>query len=769
MKYINIYYFNIILKLYAIKYLFIFFQIVFANNYQTKYYYFSSEIRLVINGTGEQKILNSSFNSEPSKVIVNGIVKESCKKSCIFENEINNVTLYYNDSITSCDYMFSELNNIIEIDLSNFDFSYVKTMIGMFRYCMELKAVNLGDINSPSLTRSEDLFFHCEKLESINILNFNTCSVTIMCHIFFHCYSLKSIVFPEAFDTSNVVNMDAMFSHCKSLISLNLSSFDTSKVTRFCFMFNNCFNLKYLNISNFSSDVLKDMNLTFYNLASLIYLNIYNLEINSDIFMTNTFYLPTTSSYKICANKTNMKNNLSKYPNIINNCSDICFIKNIKIDIYSDECIKSCKVNGYTHEYGNICYNECPENTYALSKDFNNEFDDNVTKCLDRNPEGYFLDIDLIYKKCFENCLFCYGEGNEKDNNCSICKKNYLFINDSVYKNNCYKKCENYYYFNESNDYICTENCSGIYDKLIPEKNKCINKCENDDIYKYEYNQICYSKCPNGTIYNDEYGICLEEKLTDTFNSITNFIIEGNNEEIYQGVINNILLNYDMDNEKEIILKGEDNFLFQITNTESDLELLKEKNNRTNQFSVIDLGQCDNLLKNYYKINKNISLIIIKFEKIANISSERFLQYEIYEPYNKTKLNLSICSNITIDIYTPLILSDKLQNLYEELKDIGYDLFDINGPFYQDICTPYKSNNGTDVSLTDRINYFYNNEETTCQYNCKFSNYLMETQYLKCDCDIKNSEININNNNKFNPKSIYESFYSILNIQIIKF
>ena len=113
-------------------------------------------------------------------------------------------------------------------------------------------------------------------------------------------------------------------------------------------------------------------------------------------------------------------------------------------------------------------------NDMYLFVSIESEFDDNVTKCLDRNPEGYFLDIDLIYKKCFENCLFCHGEGNEKDNNCSICKKNYLFINDSVYKNNCYKKCENYYYFTESNDYICTENCSGIYDKLIPEKNKLL-------------------------------------------------------------------------------------------------------------------------------------------------------------------------------------------------------------------------------------------------------------------------------------------------------
>ena len=117
------------------------------------------------------------------------------------------------------------------------------------------------------------------------------------------------------------------------------------------------------------------------------------------------------------------------------------------------------------------------------------------------------------------------------------------------------------------------------------------------------------------------------------------------------------------------------------------------------------------------------------------------MQYEIYEPNNKTKLNLSICSNITFDIYTPVILSEKLKNLHEELKKMGYNLFDIKSPFYQDICIPYSSIDGTDVLLTDRINYYYNNEETVCQSNCKFSDYLMESQYMKCNCDISNSEI----------------------------
>ena len=102
---------------------------------------------------------------------------------------------------------------------------------------------------------------------------------------------------------------------------------------------------------------------------------------------------------------------------------------------------------------------------------------------------------------------------------------------------------------------------------------------------------------------------------------------------------------------------------------------------------------------------------------------------------------------------------------------MGYDLFDINSPFYQDICTPYTSSNGTDVPLIDRANYYFNNEETVCQSNCKFSNYLVETQYLKCDCNVMNSDINTQEITKFNAKTIYQSFYSVLkysNYKVLK-
>ena len=47
----------------------------------------------------------------------------------------------------------------------------------------------------------------------------------------------------------------------------------------------------------------------------------------------------------------------------------------------------------------------------------------------------------------------------------------------------------------------------------------------------------------------------------------------------------------------------------------------------------------------------------------------------------------------------------------------------------------------------------------------------MESEYLKCECDMKNSEINTNNAKSFNAKSIYQSFYNVLkysNYKVLK-
>ena len=58
------------------------------------------------------------------------------------------------------------------------------------------------------------------------------------------------------------------------------------------------------------------------------------------------------------------------------------------------------------------------------------------------------------------------------------------------------------------------------------------------------------------------------------------------------------------------------------------------------------------------------------------------------------------------NIYIPVTLSDQTEKLHNDLLNYGYDLFNPNDSFYQDIYTPYTFINGTDVLLSDRKQSF---------------------------------------------------------------
>ena len=132
-------------------------------------------------------------------------------------------------------------------------------------------------------------------------------------------------------------------------------------------------------------------------------------------------------------------------------------------------------------------------------------------------------------------------------------------------------------------------------------------------------------------------------------------------------------------------------------------------------------------------------------------------------PYTKEKLNLSICEKANINIFFKAILSEDTKKMYDQAKQQGYDMFNINDKFYQDICTPYKSIGNTDVTLSDRRDYIFNNDDTLCQPNCELSAYSMESEYVSCECNVKVNKVkSVKKEVKFKPKKCYESFIDVL-------
>ena len=243
--------------------------------------------------------------------------------------------------------------------------------------------------------------------------------------------------------------------------------------------------------------------------------------------------------------------------------------------------------------------------------------------------------------------------------------------------------------------------------------------------------------------------------------------------ELYRIIKNDIIPSFPREGE-DILINATRNYTFQITSSKNELDILKGNKNNTNRLSIIDLNECGDILIDFYNLTTNDDLLIIKYENFVSDVNEKSIQYEVYDistqPY--TKLNLSICLSASIDIYIPVNLKEETLQLYHDLKSYGYDLFDKNDKFYNDICTLFKSKNGTDVLLSDRYNDFYQSNELGCQENCQYSDFSIESQYLKCECKIiEQNEFEMKQPEKLSAKSLVKSFVNVLkysNYKVLK-
>ena len=143
----------------------------------------------------------------------------------------------------------SQIENILEIDLSNFDTSKVTDMGYMFYGMSSLTTLNLSNFDTSKVTDMQWMFAGISNLTSLDLSSFDTSKVTDMQNMFAGISNLTSLDLSN-FDTSNVTNMYYMFAGMSNLTSLDLSNFDTSKVTDMQYMF-------YLGDNNISKDKLE--------------------------------------------------------------------------------------------------------------------------------------------------------------------------------------------------------------------------------------------------------------------------------------------------------------------------------------------------------------------------------------------------------------------------------------------------------------------------------------------------------------------------------
>lgn len=331
--------------------------------------------------------------------------------------------------------------------------------------------------------------------------------------------------------------------------------------------------------------------------------------------------------------------------------------------------------------------------------------------------------IDLNQLEKFEN--------EDEEGNFQLSHINYNGKNTSI----------NYYY-NESNQTLLIYK-NQINQEMILEiafDYILVNKTDfQKEFYFHNYItyfiefKICQTNIDNNLPYvideNEEYVIfCPFAQLLDKTCKINNIF---NN---YLGNITNnvenIIYNYSLFDNSHINIIG-NKIIYQIISSK-----YKSINNN---ISYIDLGEIEDLLKIYNKINY---FFILKFDIRINETIPIKTEYKMYNPISKKILNLSIFKNKNINIKSPLILNYNSLNLFKYSEKFRFNIFNRDEPFFHDICYTFTSDYGTDMILSDRRKVYYREDKMFCEEGCQFVNYNMDNMIVECKCSIKTNVIN---------------------------
>lgn len=176
--------------------------------------HFISE-KLFINKNTKERSTYFPENKEELIKIIKNLIEENKGNNIVDLNCINT------SNITDMSCLF-ELEDIINIDISEWDVSNVTTMYNMFSGCKKLVSVgNLGNWNVEQVQNMHAMFYYCEKLKSIGDISlWNVERVENVWAMFSNCNNLNLIGDLSNWNIHNVSDMSFMFYKCTSLTNI---------------------------------------------------------------------------------------------------------------------------------------------------------------------------------------------------------------------------------------------------------------------------------------------------------------------------------------------------------------------------------------------------------------------------------------------------------------------------------------------------------------------------------------------------------------------
>ena len=444
------------------------------------------------------------------------------------------------------------------------------------------------------------------------------------------------------------------------------------------------------------------------------------------------------------------------------------FYKDLKLTVFNDNlimgfshCIKKKCEKDSLHYTSLFFLNQTETNFDVLQHLYDTNYKNN-TITVDFNPY-----TNSIFKYEVNNILFLDLPYNldiiSPTNNKVITKnENFTFttfqIKLPLNQTNSYQIKYQLYLSEKANDYAYKTKLST---KKIKKRNLDDNYKTVELFYNIKITNSLTDKC------NELCSLCLSNNKDQCITCKYGYSFVGEDKFCFteDGKVNNKQLS-DIYKSLKSAMEEQNSQIIQNENAIFQLSTLEEQLNEEIPYvSSVDLGDCESLLRTQEGLEDDEDFLMIKVDLKNKDLSATYVQYEIYNPNTLNLVSLDICDGVIISIQVPVNLPNETDLLYSDLDKLGYNLFDINDSFYNDICSKYTANNGADMILSDRKSIIYdkNKNLSLCQKDCTFVSYNTETKKVKCDCAVQKEEtITDITKISFDSNQFMDSFYNVL-------
>jgi hypothetical protein len=163
-----------------------------------------------------------------------------------------------------------------------------------------------------------------------------------------------------------------------------------------------------------------------------------------------------------------------------------------------------------------------------------------------------------------------------------------------------------------------------------------------------------------------------------------------------------------------------------------------------NKMSVIIPDPCITVLKSYYNLSNDESIIFMKtdYSKFTNLENmdksymSNLVNFKLYHPTTRELIDLDLCGEFPFIVKTHITNIDILNmTYYYTMKDSGIDIYNPSSPAFNDICIAHiDTDTGFDTTLNWRRKNYYQNLSCVCEgANCTYIG-IDHDEYINCEC-----------------------------------